>query len=155
MNTHDIKLPQLPDIPAAICPWEHSKGVVKNMLEAYATAAIEADRKRFAELFMDLSRYAEGRHEQDNDLLLAGVSDGYWYAAESLLGNKGAVEELEADRQASGETTTRKAFICKSCEGVYADQPVSRCDCMPEKNEFIEGIIIYPKRVSGEGETKP
>lgn len=45
MNTHDIKLPQLPDIPAAICPWNHSERVVKNLLEAYATAAIEADRQ--------------------------------------------------------------------------------------------------------------
>lgn len=38
----------------------------------------------------------------------------------------------------------RKAFICPNCEGVYADQPVSQCDCMPEKDEFIEGTITYP-----------
>lgn len=43
--TEPIKLPPLPDIPAAICPWDHSEGVVKNLLEAYATAAIEADRQ--------------------------------------------------------------------------------------------------------------
>lgn len=43
--TEPIKLPPLPDIPAAICPWDHSEGVVKNLLEAYARAAIEADRK--------------------------------------------------------------------------------------------------------------
>ena len=43
--TEPIKLPPLPDIPAAICPWNHSEGVVKNLLEAYATAAIEADRQ--------------------------------------------------------------------------------------------------------------
>ena len=51
---------------------------------------------------------------------------------------------IEADRQASWPVTVRKAFICAACDGVYADQPVSRCDCMPEKDEFIEGTISYP-----------
>lgn len=37
----------------------------------------------------------------------------------------------------------RKAFICTSCEGVYSDQPVTSCDCLPEENKFIEGEIIY------------
>lgn len=41
----EIKLPPLPDIPAAICPWNHSEDVAKNLLQAYATAAIEADRQ--------------------------------------------------------------------------------------------------------------
>lgn len=39
---------------------------------------------------------------------------------------------------------TRKAFICAACDGVYADSPVSQCDCMPEKDEFIEGTLSYP-----------
>ena len=37
----------------------------------------------------------------------------------------------------------RKVYICKSCEGVYADAPVSSCDCMPGKNEFYEGHVIF------------
>lgn len=45
----------------------------------------------------------------------------------------------------SGEATTvRKAFICTNCDCVYADQTVSQCDCMPERDEFIEGAITYP-----------
>ena len=53
---------------------------------------------------------------------------------------------------------TRKAFICKYCDYVYCDEPVSQCDClgMYEKSEdgirgkekptphFIEGTISYP-----------
>lgn len=40
--------------------------------------------------------------------------------------------------------TARKAFVCTGCEGVYSDQPVSQCDCFPDKNEFVEGTIAYP-----------
>lgn len=54
-----------------------------------------------------------------------------------------AANAAEAKLVPKGQTT-RKAFICKSCEGVYADQPVTQCDCMPDKDEFIKGIISYP-----------
>lgn len=37
----------------------------------------------------------------------------------------------------------RKAFICKNCEGVYADQPVTQCDCLEGAQEFYEGVILY------------
>lgn len=58
------------------------------------------------------------------------------------------VELLRVKLQESEETTTenmtrRKAYVCKSCGGVYADDPVSQCDCMPEKNEFYIGTITY------------
>lgn len=39
-------------------------------------------------------------------------------------------------------SVVRRAFICKGCEGVYADEAVSHCDCMCEP-EFIEGEIRY------------
>ena len=42
-------------------------------------------------------------------------------------------------------TELRKVFICKSCEGIYADEPVTACDCMPSKNhvyEFEHGYIL-------------
>jgi len=40
----------------------------------------------------------------------------------------------------------RKAFICVHCDGVYADQPVSQCDCMEGTGaDFIEGVIEYRK----------
>lgn len=48
-----------------------------------------------------------------------------------------------AAQHAAPERRERKAYICKACEGVYADQPVSQCDCMPEVDEFIEGKITY------------
>jgi len=42
------------------------------------------------------------------------------------------------------KTVTRKAFICIHCECVYADSPVSQCDCMEGSgHDFIEGIIKY------------
>jgi hypothetical protein len=47
--------------------------------------------------------------------------------------------------------THRKAFVCASCHGVYADQPVSACDCVPEEDVFIEGVITYPEQVQPPG----
>ena len=41
----------------------------------------------------------------------------------------------------------RDAYICKYCEGVYVDEPVTSCDCMEYigKNppHFIKGKIEY------------
>lgn len=48
----------------------------------------------------------------------------------------------------------RSAFICKYCDGVYADEPVTSCDCLGhyDKNppHFIKGEIKYrlPKETS-------
>lgn len=42
-------------------------------------------------------------------------------------------------------TELRKVFICKSCEGIYADDPVTACDCMPSKShvyEFEQSYIV-------------
>lgn len=37
--------------------------------------------------------------------------------------------------------TQRKIFICVHCEGIYADLPVSQCDCMNGSGkDFIEGL---------------
>lgn len=46
----------------------------------------------------------------------------------------------------------RKVFICTSCEGVYADEPTSRCDCMPEVESYDEGYIVMLKAAQGEKE---
>lgn len=40
--------------------------------------------------------------------------------------------------------TVRKAFVCSGCHGVYADTPVTSCDCMEVDGSFIEGTITYP-----------
>ena len=109
MNTHDIELPPLPE--ARIVSYQTDSTMRRMELRTYsgedmkdyARAAIEADRKHFAELFMDLSRYADGMYEQDHDPQMEGLSDGYRYAAEFLLGNKEGVKELEADRKRRGE----------------------------------------------------
>lgn len=40
----------------------------------------------------------------------------------------------------------RMAYICKHCEGVYADQPVTQCDCLNGTGaDFYEGTITYQK----------
>ena len=44
----------------------------------------------------------------------------------------------------------RKVFICTSCEGVYSDEPVTKCDCMPAVQEFDEGYIVMLKAAQGE-----
>jgi len=78
----------------------------------------------------------------------------YWTDRQQRYRNRAPVWVQEARRltdqfgakpsESAAPATTRKAFICPSCEGVYADQPVSQCDCMPGRNEFIEGVIAYP-----------
>jgi hypothetical protein len=49
----------------------------------------------------------------------------------------------------------RMAYICKSCEGVYADAPVTQCDCMPDTDEFIEGTITYPSALANPASAAP
>lgn len=36
----------------------------------------------------------------------------------------------------------RLGFTCKSCDFVYLDEPVTTCDCMPEKLEFRKGYFF-------------
>ena len=45
--------------------------------------------------------------------------------------------------QPAQETKGRKVFVCTHCDGVYADQPVTQCDCMPDENTFTEGWICF------------
>jgi hypothetical protein len=42
----------------------------------------------------------------------------------------------------------RKAFICTGCEGVYADKPVSSCDCCIPNATFLEGRIVYRQPIN-------
>lgn len=37
-------------------------------------------------------------------------------------------------------------YVCTSCEGIYLEK-VSRCDCMPDKQEFDEYLAIPTKKV--------
>lgn len=43
-----------------------------------------------------------------------------------------------------GLKSVRKAYICTHCKAVYADEPVTRCACLPEgeKQEFTEALIV-------------
>ena len=36
------------------------------------------------------------------------------------------------------EPITRKIFICNYCEGIYADIPVTQCDCMEANEEAAQ-----------------
>ena len=55
----------------------------------------------------------------------------------------------------------RKAFVCRYCEAVYADEPVSSCDCMGYLDQvgphFIQGKIEYRLKVlpSEKAKSKP
>jgi hypothetical protein len=59
------------------------------------------------------------------------------------------VEELRNGDLDMTPQTERDAYICKYCDGVYADDPVTRCDCLGYINQdephFIKGKIIYIK----------
>jgi hypothetical protein len=54
-------------------------------------------------------------------------------------------DKLRAENAVFTSGVRRKAFICSGCEGVYADEPVTQCDCNFEKLPFIEGYIFYAK----------
>lgn len=54
--------------------------------------------------------------------------------------NAGVHSGIESMRQG---LTEREAYICTGCEGVYADQPVTVCDCAPGANSFTKGVIRY------------
>jgi len=47
------------------------------------------------------------------------------------------------------QPVSRDAYICRYCDGVYADEPVSQCDCMGARDNppphFIKGEITYCK----------
>lgn len=51
----------------------------------------------------------------------------------------------------------RAAWICKYCDGVYADDPVSSCDCLGADGQppphFVEGEIKYLSGASSTPET--
>lgn len=44
------------------------------------------------------------------------------------------------------EKPLRSVFVCKSCQGVYADAPVGSYDCMPDHHEFDSGVILLDKK---------
>ena len=67
-------------------------------------------------------------------------------------GGSGTLRELLNDAadairagwgQPAQETKGRKVFVCTHCDGVYADQPVTQCDCLPDENTFTEGWICF------------
>ena len=43
---------------------------------------------------------------------------------------------------------SRKAFICVYCEGVYADDPVTQCDCLGGEPMFHQATIVWNTRES-------
>lgn len=66
---------------------------------------------------------------------------------ESEVRKDDVIREQIAKEFPKEEVIRRKAFICEHCEGVYADEPVSQCDCMKGSgHDFIEGEIIYKKK---------
>lgn len=55
--------------------------------------------------------------------------------------------DMDAPRRSMKRLVRRAAFICKYCDGVYADKPVTQCDCLGATDQkpphFIEGKIEY------------
>jgi hypothetical protein len=53
----------------------------------------------------------------------------------------------DAPRRSMKRLVRRAAFICKYCDGVYADEPVTSCDCLGHYDQkpphFIKGKIEY------------
>ena len=50
-----------------------------------------------------------------------------------------------APQPSQGAVTRRKIFVCAHCDGIYADQTVTQCDCMEGTGaDFVEGFAEYP-----------
>lgn len=112
---NNIKLPPLPDIPADICYWDHSEGVIIKLLQAYATAAIEADHKtteKQLNAYRGLVNSMETRlsHLQTQYDELKKSTDPGLLASERAA-NAMLTEELEVVWQASGNK------VCQECGG--------------------------------------
>lgn len=73
------------------------------------------------------------------------------YVLEELAGDFAYQLAIYLQSQAQHESQIiRKAFICPACECVYADSPVSHCDCFENhSNTYIEGSIIYTPAPEG------
>lgn len=54
---------------------------------------------------------------------------------------------IENVEEKSKRLVIRDAYICKYCDGVYADDPVTSCDCLGyydnDPPHFIKGKIEY------------
>lgn len=67
------------------------------------------------------------------------------------LGYKCGYRACLASQAQQENQVIRKAFICPACECVYADSPVSHCDCFENhSNTYIEGSIIYTPAPEGD-----
>lgn len=59
------------------------------------------------------------------------------------LGDVTHIKQYQKPAPPTTPTVTRKAFVCVACQGVYVDSPVTQCDCMPDKQQFIGTTITY------------
>lgn len=65
------------------------------------------------------------------------------------MGDEPIPPELDkkAFRRSMTRLVRRVAFVCKYCDGVYADEPVTSCDCLGHLDQkpphFIKGTIEY------------
>ena len=64
-----------------------------------------------------------------------------------------AIIERDLRNKQESHNETRKVFICVHCEGMYADFPVSQCDCMEGTgHDFVESVVKYNLPPVGENE---
>lgn len=89
----------------------------------------------------------------DNGMISLHLAENSLYLqrnCQTILGDGlKALSEIafESGKNAALEgMTKRKAYICTNCEGVYADLPVSECDCqVGVESIFKKGFILYKK----------
>jgi len=55
-----------------------------------------------------------------------------------------ALFDIDGGAAQVSDKVTRKAYVCKHCNGIYADDPVSQCDCMEGTGQdFYVGVLEY------------
>ena len=74
----------------------------------------------------------------------ANRAKGLWWYGNLYEAMLAAAPAPQA-QPAQGEVTRRKIFVCAHCDGIYADQTVTQCDCMEGTGaDFVEGFAEYP-----------
>lgn len=75
-----------------------------------------------------------------------GISAEMWWQEESHDFKELVDQHIDTQISAAAPhraAIKRRAFICPSCSGVYADEPVTQCDCMNASPAWIHGEISY------------
>lgn len=112
-----------------------------------------------------ITSYFERKMNEDGSMMyrFSDRPDEVFSDLDELIAHRGLTVNLKSAfecQDLSAKTLVgvrRTAWICKYCDGVYADDPVSSCDCLGADGQtpphFVEGEIKYLQDIISTPET--